>query len=317
MFFCKQKKQYFKRYKNYLQCGNIKIPIQKINNFSVPIFQKQKKNKNEFSKKNAVKLHANAMNWLLSTHNTNEDKLRKKIISSIPKKENLNKILVTSCGEGRDLPYLAKAFPKSIFYIQDIAIEMLEHAIRQKIKNLKISQLNFWSGDACDLPFSDESFDLVYHFGGFNLFDKPHIGVKEMQRVLKNGGACIFGDEGMAPFMYNSEISKALYKNNPLYKSEPPLKLLSPNISNFKLEFILNNCFYLVSFIKKQKLELNLNIKHEGIRGGSIYTRYFGQLEGIDPVLRDKIYKLAEVKGLSRVQLLETIIKNRLEIEKF
>jgi ubiquinone/menaquinone biosynthesis C-methylase UbiE len=313
MYFCKTSKQFFKRYANVYASGKTKIKIKTVEKFSVPIFKKQLANKNEFSNKNAVELHANAMNWLFETHQTNENMLRNKIISSIPEKIKTNRILVTSCGEGRDLPYLAKKFKKSIFYVQDVAFEMLDFAIRKNKNLLKKSQLNFWCGDACDLPFKDESFDLVYHFGGLNLFKKISFGVEEMYRVLKFGGACVFGDEGIAPFMYNSEISKALIKNNSLYNSQPPIRYLSPNISNFKLEYILNNCFYLASFIKVKNLKINLKIEHKGKRGGSIYKRYFGELEGIDPILKAKLYKYAEKNGVSRVAFLEGLIKAKLE----
>ena len=51
-------------------------------------------------------------------------------------------------------------------------------------------------------------------------------------------------------------------------------------------------------------------MKHQGLRGGSLRTRYYGQLEGVAPDLKEKIYQLAKDEGISRVELLEKFILN-------
>lgn len=49
------------------------------------------------------------------------------------------------------------------------------------------------------LPFADESFDAVFHYGGVNLFSEPELALREFARVARRGGIVAWGDEGFAP----------------------------------------------------------------------------------------------------------------------
>jgi ubiquinone/menaquinone biosynthesis C-methylase UbiE len=286
------------------------IPVKDICGHLVPAFFVQHLNINEFSATNAEELHRNAMAWLHNTHGTTEELLRTKLVSEIPtvRETGVLKILVTSCGEGNDLPYLFGRFPDAVFYIQDISEQMLTAAIKKAINCGGSIKKFFWLGDACRLPFEDATFDVVYHFGGLNLFSSPAEGVLEMHRVANNGGAVLFGDEGIAPFLRQSETGRALIKNNPLYDSSPPLSSIPEGVEDFKLQYLFHNCFYLVTYRKTVRHNINIDIPHEGYRGGSIRTRFYGQLEGIDPNLRNSLYEAAKGMGMSRVALLQEII---------
>jgi len=290
------------------------IPIENIYGYSVAVFERQKLGKNEFSIFNAAPIHDNAMQWLHDVHGTSEESFRKKLIEVLDySKKGTPKILVTSAGAGNDLSYLLSAFPGCELYVQDIAFEMMEEAIKRNLSQLKGSAVKFFVGDACNLPFHDNSFDIVYHFGGINLFEKIDLGIKEMHRVAKVGGIIQFGDEGIAPWLYGYEISKVLIQNNPLYKCEAPLKYLPLGVSDFKLEYLFNNCFYLVRYIKSHDPVIDLDVVHKGGRGGSLRTRYFGLLEGINPVIKEKVYQLARERGKSRVEFLEELIAGALK----
>jgi ubiquinone/menaquinone biosynthesis C-methylase UbiE len=249
------------------------------------------------------------MNWLHQVHGTSEDCLRAKLVSEIPEvKIDKPKILVTSCGAGNDLKYLLARYPNGVFYVQDIAYEMLSSAIFRNLEILTTSQFNFSVSDACNLPFDDEIFDIVYHFGGVNLFQNVKKGIEEMHRVAKPEGVILFGDEGVAPYLYNDEVAHVLIKNNSLYACESPHAYIPSFVDNFKLQYLFNNCFYLVTYTKKVAHSINLDVHHIGKRGGSLRTRYFGQLEGVDPVLRDRLYEKAAQLGISRVEIIERIL---------
>jgi ubiquinone/menaquinone biosynthesis C-methylase UbiE len=292
-----------------LIADDLSISIESIHSFLVPIFCRQSKGVNEFSITDAATIHDNAMNWLHQVHGTSEDCFRTKLVSEIPLVDNdTPRILVTSCGAGNDLKYLLKRYPSGVFYVQDIAYEMLNAAISRNEAVLNKSQFNFSVSDACDLPFDDEIFDIVYHFGGVNLFPNIKKGIEEMHRVAKPGGAILFGDEGIAPYLYNDEIANILIKNNSLYACKSPHSFIPSFVDNFKLQYLFNNCFYLVTYTKKVDHSINLDIHHLGKRGGSLRTRYFGQLEGVDPVLRNRLYEKAEQMGMSRVELIEKIL---------
>jgi ubiquinone/menaquinone biosynthesis C-methylase UbiE len=309
-YFCKKSNQLFLREEDSLVSPLERIGIQKVDGIEVPVFSKQKTGANEFSMATAAELHKNAMNWLHQTHGTTDRTLRETLVASIPLDDQSQHkiILVTGCGEGKDLPYLFERYPDATFYIQDIALEMLSSAIENYSRLINAENVFFWLGDACDLPFKDNFFDLVYHFGGINLFSSPKKGVEEMHRVGKIGAAILFGDEGVAPFLHNSEIAKVLIKNNPLYNCSAPINYIPSYVTDFKLQYLFNNCFYLVTYRKSDSHNINLDVKHLGRRGGSLRTRYYGELDGIDPGLRRSVYELAEKLGLSHVELLERLL---------
>ena len=66
--------------------------------------------------------------------------------------------------------------------------------------------------DMENLPFKDQTFDLVYGFGILHHLNDIRKGVSEAARVLKNGGHIGFGGEnnGLCPFVY---IMSLVYRN--------------------------------------------------------------------------------------------------------
>jgi len=54
-------------------------------------------------------------------------------------------------------------------------------------------------GNGAALPFADDTFDFVFHFGGIKLFSSPDTGISECARVLRPGGLLFLGDEGYIP----------------------------------------------------------------------------------------------------------------------
>ena len=286
--------------------------IDKVTN--IPVFKNQKTNLNEFSIKNAAKIHDNALNWLFDTHKVNEEDFRRNIISRLNLKKG-DKVLLTATGAGNDIKYIMeKIGPSGTLYAQDYSKEMLFAAYERSKKELDLSKFNieFSVNDATNLPFADGSFDATFHFGGINLYNNIKAGIDEMHRVTKLEGKIVFGDEGLAQWLKKTELGKALITNNKLYEREPPLNLLPSSAKYVKLDWVINNCFYMIEYIKGLEWDVNIDIPHVGTRGGSIRTRHFGKIEGIDPKLRDKFYKKVNSKGLSRVDVLEKLINNYL-----
>lgn len=281
----------------------------------IPIFDFQKKKLNEFSIENAAKIHDNALKWLFKTHSQTERKFRTELIDKLKLKSG-NKVLITAAGTANDVEYVAKLVgKKGEIFIQDYSREMLIAGYYRCKSNKKLKgyKLNFFVNNALKLPFKKNLFDATFHFGGINLYSDIQKGIDEMHRVTKVGGRVVFGDEGLAYWLKDHEYGKAQITNNPLYHNEPPLKLLPKDIENVNLTWLINNCYYVISYVKSKKnWSYNLDLKHVGKRGGSIRTRHFGKLEGIDPKLRDKFYKKINSKGFSRVEGLERLIKDYL-----
>lgn len=285
----------------------------RVGSADIQVFESQDYGVNEFSIEDAAAIHDRAMAWLHKVHGTTEEGFRNSLVARLPENadgEPLN-ILVTACGAGNDFPYLFQRYPDARFWIQDFAEEMLEAAIvrhSEAINSLHFLP-TFFVSDASRLPFQDSVFDVVFHFGGLNLYEDVPAGVSEMHRVAVVGGTIFFGDEGMAPWVRSTEVGQVLATNNSLYLREPPLEFLPLEVMDFCLEYRFNNCFYVIHYKKSSKMVLDFDVEHEGRRGGSLHTRYFGKLEGINPEVRDRLYQIAESRGLSRVRALEEAVK--------
>lgn len=281
----------------------------------VPVFAEQPDDANEYARKNAAEIHDNALRWVFSTFNTDETTLRNNLVRRL----NLNQgdqVLITGAGAGNDLPFLLDCLgSKGAIYAQDIAREMLVSGMQRHhgLSNSSGVTLHFSVSDATELPFADNCFDAAYHFGGINLFPDIRKGIAEMNRVVKPGGKVVIGDEGVAPWLMNVERGKMLIRNNPLYACEVPLALLPESAANVRLSWELSNCFYVIEFNVADALPpIDIDVPHAGTRGGSIRSRYFGQLEGVDPELRDRVFSEAARRGISRVEYLESILKSGL-----
>jgi ubiquinone/menaquinone biosynthesis C-methylase UbiE len=109
-----------------------------------------------------------------------------------PLKENFGdgkdkKILEVACGTGRMTKFMKLAFPKAGLIATDVSGPYVSVA-RRKAKDL--SRVVFLQADASQLPFKDESFDLVYSVFLFHELpaDVRDRVVREGLRVLKPGG---------------------------------------------------------------------------------------------------------------------------------
>lgn len=277
-----------------------------------PIFACEVDNANDYAQVDAVLIHDNSFQWVFQTFGTDEATLRKNLVSRLHLSPGQT-LLVTGAGSGNDLTYLAQALQgKGTIYAQDISKQMLQSGIQKysSASNDSGVAVYFSASDATNLPFKDHFFDAAYHFGGLNLFSNIQKGIFEMNRVVKPGGQVLICDEGIAPWLKETELGKMLIKNNPLYAYEAPLSLLPPNARSVTLSWELHHCFYVIEFrVANTELPINIDVPHIGKRGGSIRSRYLGQLEGIDPLLRDKVYARAEELGISRVEYLEQLLR--------
>ncbi len=281
----------------------------------VPVFACEEINANEYSQENAALIHDNAFQWVFQTFKTDESTLRQNLVSRLELSKG-QKVLVTGVGSGHDLPFVIQSLEgNGTIYAQDISKQMLMVGV-ETYKSIQTTGVNvfFSASDATNLPFADDFFDAAYHFGGLNLFSNCRQGIFEMHRVVRPEGKVLICDEGIAPWLKETELGKMLIKNNPLYAYDAPLSLLPEYAKSVKLSWELSHCFYVIEFnAAKVPPDINLDIPHIGKRGGSIRSRYLGQLEGVNPVLRDKVYAMAEKKGISRVQYLEQLLSTELD----
>lgn len=241
---------------------------------NIPCFTKKKTSViTKYEIKQANIFYKNFLSWLFKTFKTNEKKFRKKLFEDILLKKN-QKILIIGVGNGDDLKFILENFKKYNLKIfaQDLSANMLlycSNKFRQKNIFYNVS-------DAKSLPFKDNFFDHVYHFGGINLFGNYKLSIREMERVVKNGGSITYGDEGIATWLRNTIYSKMLINNNELWKFKINLNHISLNANNVNIKYLLGNSFYLINYTydPNYKLKFNYEIIHKSPRGGSILSRY-------------------------------------------
>lgn len=249
--------------------------------------------------------YRNFLNWLCATFNTTEAVFRKELVALLRLRAG-QKVLVTACGLGDDIPALRQAADVTI-EAQDVDPKMLEVARRQ------FPGIRFSEGDAGKLDFPDASFDAAFHFGGLNQFSQKKEAIHEMARVVKDGGRIVVSDEGVAPWLRETEYGKMVVKNIDLWASVAPIEMLPPSAVDVSLTWILGNCFYVVAFtVDRKGPYINPDIPHAGWRGGTMRTRYHGQLEGVSPEAKAKAIEAAKRAGLSVSEWLQRAIERAL-----
>jgi len=255
----------------------------------------------------------NFLNWLFATMRVEESTFRKSIFEDLQITSDMN-ILITSVGNGDDIINLVDMFPNTNLniYAQDISAAMCDFTlIRLRDLGIEIRELNI--SNIAALPYKSNCFDVVFHFGGINWISNKVKALAEMVRVCKNYGQIGIVDESVGTWLRKSDFGKAMIKNNSLWSAEVPLDVLPPNINKVRLEYVLENCFYFLSFIKDPQFpNVDLDVQHIGPRGGSIRTRYFGNLEGVEPGLAELVRNKARFEGVSEVEWLEKCLRNGL-----
>jgi ubiquinone/menaquinone biosynthesis C-methylase UbiE len=139
--------------------------LKKNNKHTIIDFINKSEKSNFYSEK---KFYKNYLSWLSKTLIMNLESIRSEIFDGINIKKK-SKILFVGCGFGDEIKYFIKKFKffKKI-YAQDISKNM----IFESSKNLKDNKIEFSISNANGLPYKNDFFDLVFHFGGFNEFKK-------------------------------------------------------------------------------------------------------------------------------------------------
>ena len=104
-------------------------------------------------------------------------------------KATAGKLLDVGCGPGWFLKDLIKTFQNIDFTGCDLSERMVFHA-----KNNLSPKVNVVVGDAQNLPFADDSFDIVTSTLAFHHFPQPDKAISEFHRVLKPNGLMVVAD---------------------------------------------------------------------------------------------------------------------------
>ena len=164
-----------------------------------------------------------------------------------------DRVLEVSVGAGcniRHLPTHAR------YYGLDISSGILDRClknIRRWGLNLQLVQAN-----AEYIPYRDNSFDCIFHFGGINFFNDRGRAIREMIRVAKPGARIIIIDATekeikrqyrKIPFMRRC-ICEEMVDRSRLYA---PAQFVPEEIRDVEVKLIENGSMYQLSFFKPIK----------------------------------------------------------------
>jgi len=101
--------------------------------------------------------------------------------------DSKTKVLDIACGKGSTAFYLAEKYGCSVVGI-DLSEELIQEAKDTCRKKKLNKQVEFIVGNAMDLPFDDNQFDVAISQGILVFVDDKNKTINEAFRVLKNGG---------------------------------------------------------------------------------------------------------------------------------
>ena len=162
----------------------------------------------------------------------------KEILDAVEKSTTLKGKKVLEMGAGSGLTSLALS-QKGAFVI---AADLSQDAIRLIIENTKKSNVKIVQADVFNVPFKDNSFDVVFHQGLIEHFKNPEKILKEQIRILKNKG--LFLVEVPQKFSTYTLMKHRLIKRGEWYGgwetqySIFKLKRMLKSINDYKIKII-------------------------------------------------------------------------------
>ncbi|MBP9690844.1 class I SAM-dependent methyltransferase [Candidatus Woesebacteria bacterium] len=121
-----------------------------------------------------------------------DDRYNIQLYDVLTKKINLSnkELLEVGCGRGGGIAYFAKYYkPKQI-----VGVDVTKQAISFCNNKYHIANASFREGDAQELPFPDNSFDVVINLESSGNYDDSQKFFREVSRVLKPGGYFAYAD---------------------------------------------------------------------------------------------------------------------------
>jgi len=165
---------------------------------------------------------------------------RKQIISLLGLKPGM-KILEVSPGPGVFQKYLRNEIGENgEFVALDLSMGMLQQC-QKRNGSLNVQLIH---GNALFLPFADDSFDTLFHFGGINLFNDPQKAISEFIRVVRKDGLVSWGDEGFSENYRDERRKKIMLKINPGFGKPRPL--IPDSVYDVKENDVYNGLGYMV-----------------------------------------------------------------------
>lgn len=166
---------------------------------------------------------------------------KREVLERLEVKDN-DRVLETGVGAAENFYLLNKKAKNLKFYGNDIQDQMLMHSIKN-MRKWKI-KANLYKADAQNLPFEDESFDVVFHLGSINLFPDKKKAIDEMIRVAKPGTKIVIADESQ-----KAEKLMSLFTGK-TQDATPPLDYIPREMTDISFKTIWRSYGFLIEFRK-------------------------------------------------------------------
>ena len=202
------------------------------------------------------------VSWVFETLNHSDEAATRQFMIDLMNLKPGMTALEVGAGTGKDSALiLEKVKPGGTAVLSDLSPNMLKLAQDK----LAVDDVNvhYFLGNGSYLPFADDTFDAVFHFGGINTFSERKKAFQELTRVVRPGGKVVIGDESIAPWMRNQPTYQTLWKANPLFRADVPLEDVPPNVENFRLHWVFGNAFYVMEYTvtaKAPEIDIDLPI---------------------------------------------------------
>lgn len=204
----------------------------------------------------------NYKRWIIPLIDDLFDKFKKNFNKPIKKFKKI-KILDAACGPGFLTKGLAK-FSKNIYVVgvdySDIALKQAEE-VNKWSKNVR-----FIKSDIHNLPFNNESFDIVVCKDSFHHLKDPYRAISELYRVFKKNGILYIQDirRDMPWYLLKMVIPPdSLFKKLLYYSaraSYTPLEIKKV-LRKLKIKNYLLYSRKLTKELKKKYIKIGINIK--------------------------------------------------------
>lgn len=204
------------------------------------------------------------VSWVFETLNHSDEAATRQFMIGLMDLKPGMRALEVGAGTGKDSALiLEKIKPGGTAVLSDLSPNMLKLA--QDKLNTEEVNVHYFLGNGSYLPFADDTFDAVFHFGGINTFSERKKAFEELTRVVRPGGKVVVGDESVAPWMRQQPSYQTLLKANPLFRAEVPLEDVPANVENFKLHWIFGNAFYVMEYtVSAQAPEIDVDLPIPG-----------------------------------------------------
>lgn len=264
----------------------------------------------------AERIYDAALDWQFAALREDEETVREFMINMLDLKPGA-RILEVGCGTGRDSYRLARRLGSDgHLFLQDLSSGMV-HACVKNMETFREREkfecaVHYSISNATYLPFEDNYFDAVFHFGGFNEFSDGKKTGGEFARVVKPGGTVLYGDESVGPWLRDADFGRIVINNNPLFAHKLPLESIPLCARDVNVRWMMANCFYVISFRKGDgPPPLDLDLVHQGWRGGSMRSRYYGVMEGVTPEAKEMAKQAAATAGVSIHEWLDRLVRRQ------